>query len=35
VTVKGWQPGDIMEVRAAVRHPLITTYSREKRFPIR
>jgi alpha-L-fucosidase len=35
IEVKGWQPGDVMEVRAAVKHPLITTYSREARHTIR
>ena len=35
IEVKGWQPGDVMEVRAAVKHPLITTYSRESRHTIR
>jgi alpha-L-fucosidase len=35
LTIKGWQPGDVMELRAVVRHPLITTYSREQRFTVR
>jgi alpha-L-fucosidase len=35
LTVRGWQPGDVMELRAVVRHPLITTYSREQRFTVR
>jgi alpha-L-fucosidase len=34
-TVPGWEPGDVMEIRAAVKHPLITTYSREQRFSVR
>jgi alpha-L-fucosidase len=34
-TVQGWAAGDIMEIRAAVKHPLITTYSREQRFTVR
>jgi alpha-L-fucosidase len=29
LSVKGWEPGDVMEIRAAVKHPLITAYSRE------
>jgi alpha-L-fucosidase len=32
--VKGWQAGDVMEVRSAVKHPLITAYSREEKFPV-
>lgn len=35
LAVKGWQPGDVMEVRAAVRHPLITAYSREQKFSVK
>jgi alpha-L-fucosidase len=34
-TITGWEPGDVMELRAAVKHPLITAYSREQRFTVR
>jgi alpha-L-fucosidase len=35
MTVQGWEPGDVMELRAAVKHPLIVAYSREERFNVR
>lgn len=35
MSVPGWQPGDVMEIRAYVKHPLITAYSREQRFNVR
>jgi alpha-L-fucosidase len=34
VVLKDWKPGDLMELRAVVRHPLITTYSKEQRFTV-
>jgi alpha-L-fucosidase len=30
-----WKPGDVYEVRAVVKHPLITTYGKEQRVTIR
>jgi alpha-L-fucosidase len=35
LAIQGWQPGDVMELRSVVRHPLITTYSREQRFTVK
>jgi len=35
VALKDWKPGDVFEVRAVVKHPLITTYGREQRVPVR
>lgn len=35
VALKDWKPGDVMELRAVVKHPLITSYSKEQRFPVR
>jgi alpha-L-fucosidase len=35
ITLKDWKPGDVMELRAIVRHPLITSYSKEQRFTVR
>ena len=35
VTLKDWKPGDVMELRVVVKHPLITTYSKEQRFTVR
>ena len=35
VELRGWAAGDVYEVRAMVRHPLITTYGKEQRIPIR
>jgi alpha-L-fucosidase len=34
-TVRGWKPGDTYEWRAVVKHPLITTFGKEQRLPIR
>jgi alpha-L-fucosidase len=34
VVLKDWKPGDLMELRAVVQHPLITTYSKEQRFTV-
>jgi alpha-L-fucosidase len=33
--MKGWKPGDVYEVRAVVKHPLITTYGKEQRVTAR
>lgn len=33
--MREWKPGDVYEIRAVVKHPLITTYSKEQRLTIR
>jgi alpha-L-fucosidase len=35
VVIKDWKPGDTYELRAVVKHPVITTYSKEQRLPLR
>jgi alpha-L-fucosidase len=35
VVMNDWKPGDVFEIRAVVKHPLITTYGKEQRFTVR
>jgi len=35
VTLTDWKPGDVMELRAVVKHPLITIYSKEQRQTVK
>ena len=35
VRVEGWKPGEVYEIRAVARHPLLTVYGREVRFAVK